>query len=30
MELELILTELQPFELNHFRQVFALEGMEFV
>ena len=24
MELELILTELQPFELSHFRQGFAL------
>ena len=23
-ELELILTELQPFELSHFRQLFAL------
>ena len=30
MELELILTELQPFELSHFRQLFALYGMEFV
>ena len=29
MELELILTELQPFELSHFRQLFALYGMEF-
>ena len=28
MELELILTELQPFELSHFRQLFALYGME--
>ena len=24
VELELILTELQPFELSHFRQLFAL------
>ena len=30
MELELILTELQPFELSHFMQLFVLEGMEFV
>ena len=30
MELEIILTELQPFELSHFRQLFALKGMEFV
>ena len=30
VELELILTELQPFELGHFRQLFALLGMEFV
>ena len=30
VELELILTELQPFELSHFRQLFALYGMEFV
>ena len=30
MELELILTELQSFELTHFRQLFALKGMEFV
>ena len=32
MELELILTELpvQPFELSHFGQFFALKGMEFV
>ena len=29
-ELELILTELQPFELSHFRQLFALLGIEFV
>ena len=30
VELELILTELQPFKLSHFRQLFALYGMEFV
>ena len=30
MELDLILTELLPFELSHFRQIFALKGMEFV
>ena len=30
MELELILTELQLFELSHFLQLFALKGMEFV
>ena len=27
VELELILTELQPFEHSHFRQLFALSGM---
>ena len=30
VELELILTELQPFERSRFRQLFALQGMEFV
>ena len=30
VELELILTDLQSFELSHFRQLFALKGMEFV
>ena len=30
MELELILKALQLFEFGHFRQVFALYGMEFV
>ena len=29
MELELILTELQPFEFSHFRQLFALQDIEF-
>ena len=27
---ELILTELQPFKLSHFRQLFTSYGMEFV
>ena len=30
MELELILTELQPFKLSHFRHFFALYGVEFL
>ena len=30
MALDLILMELQPFELCHFMQFFALLGMEFV
>ena len=30
MELELILTELWPFKLSHFGQLFALKGMAFV
>ena len=30
VELELLLTELQPYELSHFRQLFALKGMGFV
>ena len=30
MELELNLAELQHIEFSHFRQLFALKGMEFV
>ena len=30
MELEIILTDLQPIKLSHFRQLFELYGMEFV
>ena len=30
VELELVLTQLQPFKLSDFRQLFAVEGMEFV
>ena len=30
MELDIILTKLQRIKLSHFRQLFALKGMDFV